>query len=100
MFLSALALATLGDETYNVVSGTKVSNASTILLFSYAILQMLMMIKKLNAADLTIVPGPRLSASNFSLIISITDSRISKTNEMPIFMKYLKKHHFSENFQC
>jgi hypothetical protein len=48
------------------------------------------MIKKVNAADPTIVPGPRLSASNFSLIISITDSRISKTIEMTIFIKYLK----------
>jgi hypothetical protein len=44
-----------------------------------------MMIKKLNAADPTIVPGPRLSASNFSPMISITDSRISKTKNVNIY---------------
>ncbi len=56
-----------------------------------------MMIKKLNAADPTIVPGPRLSASNFSPMISITDSRISETIEVTI-LKYLKKHHFFRKF--
>jgi hypothetical protein len=64
-----------------------------------AYMQMPMMIKKLNAADPTIVPGPRLSASNFSPIISITDRRISETIEMPIFMKYLKSIISSENVQ-
>jgi hypothetical protein len=99
MFLSVLALVFWVMEP---ICGVwyKVSNLCTILFLFYAILQMLIMIKKVNAADLIIVLVPGLSASNFSPIISITDSRISETIEMTIFMKYLKKHHFSENFQC
>ena len=42
-----------------------------------AYMQMPMITKKLKAAEPTMVPGPRLSASNFSLMISITESRIS-----------------------
>jgi hypothetical protein len=40
-------------------------------------MQMAMMMKKLNAADPTIVPGPKSAASKLLPTISITESRIS-----------------------
>jgi len=40
-------------------------------------MQMAMMMKKLKAAEPTIVPGPRSPASNLFPMISITESKIS-----------------------
>ena len=53
-----------------------------------AYMQMPMITKKLKAAEPTMVPGPRLSASNFSLMISITESRISGKPGSPEFRSY------------
>ena len=44
-------------------------------------MQMPMMTKKLNAAEPTIVPGPRLPASKPSPMISMTERRISGAEE-------------------